>query len=502
MERTIMTFTKKKLAAAIGGTLLASVGVQTTQAAVDLDNTASIGLKYASEIVIGTSGVGLSHADLMDVNGIMAVNGVQSTTDIRVTLTLSSGTFTAPPTLKIVQAGLTDTGCKTAAATADLNPCPATTLFTGGTTADSSVTFNTATGTGVVNAGAHFSFEMAGVTVPNQSAVTATVTTQIADSFGPTDLPTKTGPYLSFVPLLSLAADTTTATPQAIDVAQNSLFFAAGATGDNAINVGGVRVVEDVSGTAGLGVATVAIDATDIIASAQHTITAANGFAAFDQGTAIAGESITVNGVAAVVSTADSTIAVAPSATVPAGGNATSSQDVVLTAPVANTVTIAETTLTDTVTSVTAGATYSAATSTGIVALNSLSRNGSAARLTFSVNPDSAYPMSIRVTNDSGITGPTTLTLTNDDGATSASVNITDIAGGPAADLAAGASTALLSMADVFAAVQAADATFTLGASSNKLRVAISSLTPSVVLNAFSLSSDGTTFSMVTDAGA
>jgi len=456
--------------------------------------------------VIGTSGVALSHADLLDVNGIMALNGVQATTDIRVTLTLSSGTFAAAPALKIVQAGLTDTGCQSAGATATLIACASTTLFTGGTTADSSVTFNTATGTGTVNSGAHFSFEIAaaGITVPNQSAVTATVTTQIADSFGPTDLPTKTGPYISFNPLLSLVADTTTATPQAIDVAQNSLFFAvaAGTTGDNAINVGGVRVVEDVSGTAGLGVATVAIDATDIITGASHTITAANGFAAFNQGTAIAGESVTVNSVVAVVSTADSTLAVAPSATVPAGGNATSSQDVVLTAPVANTVTIAETTLTDTVTSITAGAVYSAATSTGTVALGSLTRNGSAARLTFSVNPTRPAQMSIRVTHDSAVVGPTTLTLTNDDGATSAAVNITAITGGPAADLAAGASTGLLSIADVYAAVQAADATFALGASSNKLRVNITSLTPSVVLNAFSLSSDGTTFSMVTDAGA
>jgi len=501
MERTIMTLNKKKLAAAIGGTLLAGVGTQTAQA-VDLDNTASIGLKYASEIVIGTAGVGLTHATLQDVDGIMAVNGVQAQTDIRVTLTLSSGTFTAPPALKIVNAALADLACVKATSVA-ITACAATTLFTGGTTADSSVTFNTSTGTGTIIAGAHFSFEMAGVTVPNQSAVTATVTTQIADSFGPTDLPTKSGPYISFNPLLSLVADATTATPQAIDVAQNSLFFAnVAATGDHAINVGGVRVVEDVTATAGVGVATVAIDATDVISGAGHTITAANGFSAFDQGTAVTGESIKVNGVAAVVSTADSTLAVAATAAVPAGGNVASSQDVILTAPAANTVEIAETTLTSTVTSITAGAVYSAATSTGTVALGGLARNGSTARLTFSVNPDSAYPMSIRVTNDSAIVGPTTLTLTNDDGATSSAINITSIAGGPASDLAAGASTGLLSIADVYAAVQAADATFALGASSNKLRVAISSLTPTVVLNAFSLSSDGTTFSMVTDAGA
>mgnify|MGYP006240680473 CR=1 FL=1 len=57
MERTIMTFTKKKLAAAIGGTLLASVGIQQAQAAVDLDGTAgaATALLYASEAVIGTT---------------------------------------------------------------------------------------------------------------------------------------------------------------------------------------------------------------------------------------------------------------------------------------------------------------------------------------------------------------------------------------------------------------------------------------------------------------
>jgi hypothetical protein len=110
--------------------------------------------------------------------------------------------------------------------------------------------------------------------------------------------------------------------------------------------------------------------------------------------------------------------------------------------------------------------------------------------------------MSIRVTNDSAIAGPVTLTLTNDDGDTSAAISLGAVAGGPAGDLSAGASTALLSMSAVFAAVQAGDATFALGTSSNKLRVTISSLTPTIVLNAFSLSSDGTTFSMVTDAGA
>ena len=503
MERTIMTFTKKKLAAAIGGTLLASVGIQQAQAVVDIDNTAGASaLLYASEAVSSTSGT-IALSDTLgaeqDIVGLMAVNGVQSDTDIRVTLTLSSGVFTAPPTLSIVGTnGAAGNGCLTAAAVA--TGCAATTLFAGGTTADSTVTFNTSTGTGSVIAGAHFNFAMAGLTVSDQSAITATVSTEIADNFGPTDLPTNTGAYLSFGPLLSVAADATGATTgagAAIDVAQNSLFFA-GSAGDNTTNVGGAIVTESSLGN--LGVNSTAINATHVIASAQHTITAANGFAAFNQGTA--GGSITVNGATATVSTADATMAVAATVAVSAGGNTAGSQQVALTVPAGNTVAISETTLTATVTSITAGAVYSSATSSGTVALASLSRNGSSARLTFSVNPDSPFPMSIRVTNDSAIAGPATLTLTNDDGETSAAISLADVAGGPAGDLAAGASTTLLNMSDVFAAVQAADATFDLGAMSNKLRVSVSSLTPSIVLNAFSLSSDGTTFSMVTDAGA
>jgi hypothetical protein len=488
-----MTFTKKKLAAAIGGTLLASVGIQQAQAAVDLDGTAgaATALLYASEAVIGTSGLGLTDAAAeMDIVGLMAVNGVAADTDIRITLTLSSGKFSGAPSVSV------DNGAGGVACNG--NACQAYSLFSGGTTADSTVTFNSTVTTGqAVDSGAHFNFAMAGLTVTAQSAVTATVATTIADNFGPTDLTTNTGPYLSFGPLLSVAADATGAeTTTKIDVAQNSLFFSVAAK-DNSINVGGAIVK---ASTAPVGVTTNAIDATDIIAGAQHTITAANGFSAFNQGTV--GGTITVNALAATVSTADATLAAAAAAVVPANGNTAGSNAVVLTVPTANTVAITETTLTATVTGVTAGAVYSAANASGTVSLASLARNGSSARLTFSVNPDSSFPMSIRVTNDSAIAGPVTLTLTNDDGDTSTAVSLTAITGGPAGDVGAGASTGLLSMANVYAAVQAADATFALGATSNKLRVSVSSLTPTIVLNAFSLSSDGTTFSMVTDAGA
>jgi len=517
-----MTFTKKKLAAAMTGTLLASGGIQTTQAAsVDFDAVgvaAATGtLNYASELAIPATGINLAHANLsMDISGVNNVLQIAANTEVRTTLTLSSGTFANPPTMSLL------TGPALANVSACINiantslACPAVSRFSGGTTADSTVTFQTATTTQRIGANAHFNIRTNGIKVTDQSAITATVGVVIADNFGPTTLASNSGSYLRFSPLLALASDLAGSTAKNIDVTQNSLFFSPTAggtgTGGRTYNVGGAIITEGGTttngavGTAPVGAATVAIQADDVLSTVQHTITAANGFSAFNQGTAVgvAGSSIAVGAATATVSTADSTLAVAATATVEPGGSTVGANDVTLSLPAAltpNTVLIAETTLTDTVTTV-AKTGYTATSSTGTIALRSLVRNGSSARLTFAVNPTSAYPMSIRITNPSAIVGTATLQLINDDGDVSASIPITAIAGGPTADLAANSSTGLLAMADVFAAVQAADATFSLGTTSNKLRVAVSASLPAVILNAFTLSSDGTTFSMVTDAGA
>jgi len=499
-----MTFTKNKIAAAVTGTLLASVGAQQAHAVIDLDNTANTGIKFVSEIVVSAAGTGVNHADVLDLKGTMTANSIATATQIRPTLTLSSGTFTAVPSLTIVSSdGSTASGCALTSATGVA--CAATTLFSGGTATDSTVTFNTVIpAVTTVIANAHFLFAMAGVTVTNQSAITATVSTSIADNFGPTALASNSGAMLNFGPLLSLAVDTSaTAIADAattIHVNQNSLFFS-GATGDDEIIPGGVLVVE--AAIEGLSATATALDVDNVITSTQQTVTAASGFAAFNQGTATAATdgAVTINSVNAPVSTADATLAAAPAiASVPTG-NAAGSLNVQLAVPTGNTVVIDPTTLTVTTTSTASGVIYSSATSTGTLALRSLARNGSAASLSFATNPTSAYPMSIRVTNTSALAGPVSLTLTNDDGDTSSAILISTITGGPAGDLAAGGSTGLLSISDVFTAVTAADATFALGATSNKLRVNVTSVTPTVVLNAFSLSSDGTTFSMVTDAG-
>jgi len=495
-----MTFTKKKLAAAISGTLLASAGAQNANAvAIVLDDAAQTGLSYANEIVLAAAGTDLTDAGTdLDMGGLLSANIIPADTDVRVTLTLSSGTFAAAPSMTIVAADLGNDGCVSTGTTAIA--CPVPSVFTGGTTADSTVVFTTNTGLITAAANSHFAIVMAGVKMTAQAAVTATVGLQLADDFGLTTLTTVSGPLLSFAPASALVANANT--PVAIDVVQNSLYFEdGGTTGTRTQNVGGYGMTFTAT-PKGLAYAT--IDLQDITSSAQATVTAANGFSAFNQVATSLGGTITNIAGAGTFSTADATIATMPAYVPGAASDSATVRDITLTAPTGNTVAIAETTLIATVTATATSAAYSAANVNGSVALSTLARNGSNARLTFSTSPTSVYPMSLRITNPSGVAGPVTLTLTNDAGTTSASIPITAITGGPAGDLAAGASTGLLSMANVFAAVQAADATFDVSAT-NKLRVAVVAEfggggATDVVLNAFSLSSDGTTFSMITNA--
>ena len=473
-----MTFTKNKLAAAMSGAVVA-VASQSAYSLTDMDDTAGTGMLIANETIIDpVAGVAISGA-AFSLGGTLHTSAIPTNTGVRVTVTLSSGTFAAAPALDItntVTNASTGTG-GSVCGTSD-QACPAFSILTGGTTADSTVTFNMDTGGTAIPAGRHYVMDLGGggLTVLDQSAITATVNVSIADSFGATDLGTVTRSYVNWGPVATLIADAGSAeTAGRIDAASSSLAFA-GTNAANVINVGGFRLAQDLTGATEAGTipvqrtgATIATNA--IATNARATINAANGFSAFNQGTA--GGSVTSAGNACAFSTADATIATCTAYATDANGDEATQNDVVLTtlAGTAQTVQIVETPLSATVT-VTAGAatTLSTANVTGTVNLLSLQRNGSSARLNFALTPGGNFPMFIRVTNPSAVAGPVTLTLTNDDGTTSSPIALEDIAGAPAGDLAAGASTALLNIDDVFAAVQAADATFDLGAS-NKLRV-------------------------------
>jgi len=488
-----MTFTKNKLAAAMAGAFIAGVGSQAAFGAVDLDSTANAGVSLASETIIGTAGVNLSAAgDTFDVTATMNANAIPDNTDIRVAVTLSGGTFTAAPALTLA-AG---TACSTGVT-------PAFTIFTGGGTTDSTVTFNSNAGAADVTAGCTFTFAPDGITVLDQSAVTFTYDVSIADNFGPTELGGDSGPYVSFGPVVSLSADSTGADATAqIDVAADSTMFT-GATSSTAVNIGGWQVDENT--TARLDTAGNTVQVDDVVGNAQATITAANGFDAFS-GTS--GGAIACLAGGGAFSTADSTIATCDGYAPAAGGDAAGSNAVTLwvNGGTANTTQIAETSITATIAATSAAtATYDASGATGTVSLLSLARNGSSASLNFALTPGGSYPMFIRITNPSAVSGPVTLSLTNDDGDSSGSFDLGDVAGVDSSELAAGASTGLLSIDDVFAAAQAANEDFDLGAT-NKLRVGATAefgdagAGTEVIMGAFSVSSDGTTFNMMTDA--
>jgi hypothetical protein len=510
-----MTFTKKKIAAAIGGTLLAAVSSQGAFA-VDVDDSANAGVLLPTETILTTSSKivpSAAPAETFELFGTLTANNIPASTDIRVTISLNGGyTFGAAPTLILADsAGGTTASTDIAEEGGSAGAIPTFAVFTGGGTADSTVTFNANTGSAEVVGGAHFLFELDGadglLTGGAQSTITADVSIQIADNFGPTDLPGFSAePYISWSPLGSLAADATSTTSDDvnIDVSQDSLFFSDSA-GDVDQNVGGFRMVHNTAVITEIDGATAANLAT-IVGTAAPTIIAANGFSAFDFGTVGSGITFAGDGATCSISTSDATMAECGAYTPAPTGDAAQANDITMAVGTANTVRIAETTLVASVAATGADtASYSVSTVTGSVNLASLSRNGSSARLNFALTPGGAYPMYIRVSNPSAVTGPATLTLTNDDGVTSASIDLTEIAGGPSSDLAAGASTGLLNINDVFDAVQAADATFDLGAT-DKLRIDVvaefggSNTSSGVILSAFNLSSDGTSFNMMTDA--
>ena len=188
-----MTFTKKKLAAVVSGSLLMGVGIQQVHATVNLNNngtTAANPSTFASEIIVAGTGVTLvDAATVLDVSGTMNANRIPNNTDIRVTLTLGgNATFAAQPALSIDD-GSGGSGCINGTGTAANVACFAMNVFSGGTTADNTVTFDTNTGTYSVAAGAFANFNVNNLNITGQAPITASLSVRTADNIGPVDLP-------------------------------------------------------------------------------------------------------------------------------------------------------------------------------------------------------------------------------------------------------------------------------------------------------------------------
>jgi len=125
--------------------------------------------------------------------------------------------------------------------------------------------------------------------------------------------------------------------------------------------------------------------------------------------------------------------------------------------------------------SITNGGTTSFDVGTVTVDCGSLQYSGSTDRLDFALTPNGAFQQFARITNPSQTAGDVTVTVYNDEG-TSVTFPLGDVAGVETSIESRG-STKLININDIYAAAQAADATFALAAtgpdSRNKLRVEV-----------------------------
>jgi hypothetical protein len=126
--------------------------------------------------------------------------------------------------------------------------------------------------------------------------------------------------------------------------------------------------------------------------------------------------------------------------------------------------------------------------------LGSLVKDGSTALLNLALSPTGAYPSFIRVSNTGATAGDVSITLINDDG-DSEVFSLSSVSGQSSNSIAAQASTSLISIADLLTAAQVVDATFALGANSNKLRVSVTGEFSGIVAQSITTSIDGNSFS-------
>jgi len=480
-----MTFTKKKLAAAVSSGFLLSFGMANQAFAaqdLELNNDTDTSndqspLTYSASLNIDAS-EGLDLTDgaagggsTQDVYGVMNNNDTPADTDVRLTVTLDNeATFVEDPSASLASASAS--------------------ILTGGA-GSSSVVFFTDTGTAGYTAGETFEVFIEGVNVVNQDPVGIQVDFQIADNFGVTDIRTINDTYIAFEDQFAVSSDVSGAANTTIDVTANSLFFTDGTNAELTEATIGSLVVED---NTPLSATSEALEGDAVATDIDVSITATNGLAAFDAeaGGSITfdGEGMTVEGSTALIEGLDY------------GEDIDGSGAFVMNVSAENATQISETDISATVTGTAVSAAYNTDSLDKTVSLASLSRNGSSARLTFALTPGGAYPMYVRLTNPSAIDGPATIQLINDDGDSSDSLSLTDV-GEASDDLAAGASTGLINIDDIFAAAE--DGGFALG-TNNKLRIEVvaefgtTGQDTGVVAGAFSLSSDGTTFNMMTDA--
>lgn len=276
---------------------------------------------------------------------------------------------------------------------------------------------------------------------------------------GTNPLVSKSGQWITWVTGYSVACSA--GTPDRIDVVTPSQFLVNGDASTETLATASIGVTSGVYPT---GVAPTAVTVDDYFTAGSTAVVEGNTDAFFANGGAITLNALTPTPAVAAgdneatfVATVDGTDFNGPlNVTDDTGANETdmvpSSYTLSVTGP---------------------GTTFDVGTVT--VDCGSLQYSGSTDRLDFALTPNGAFSQFVRITNPSQTDGDVTVTVYNDAG-DSVTFPMGDIAN-VSSTLEAEGSTKLINVNDVYAAAQAADATFALAAtgadSRNKLRIEV-----------------------------
>jgi len=441
-------------------------------AAVDFTAKAPDAVTIATEQTIGATGMVITGAPVAAT--FAAGFSIDDTNVSYIRYTISGGSFAA------AQSGATIT-------TSNLGGITAT-YSQGGATTDDYVIFQ------VVGAGGDLTptdtitiAPATGIVVTGAPVTIAYALYETAsDAVNETNaLATDSGTFIDFAAANTTAADTVT-TP-AIDVTTT--------TGTGAVFVGGnPAVIGAVNTTDATGVltntTTVAANTAAIEASANLTVT---GDFTFTQDLVSGAPNGTYAAAVVYASTAAdcstnntaATSVTATTAVIPISG-----ADVNYICANANGVSlIAEQTFT---------ASYDSDGATGFndestaLTLGTLGKNGASDSQELVLTPGGAFTNFLRVVNTSNLSGDVSFQLRADDGTTVTGVMLGSISGQASSSLAGQNSTSLININDLYAAAQAADATFDVAG--GKLRVTATGNFASIILQNISLSTDNTTF--------
>jgi len=368
-------------------------------------------------------------------------------------------------------------------------------LVAGGTTTDTTASFRITTGTALETADTFtLTYTIGGPQGLSTATTTAgpTLAFTISDTLGNADTAGAAGVVASSANAVTLTQGATAAASAAnIDVTSGSVQFTDAGDGTTlSMDLGGFTLAGATAREDGND-ANFVINASDALVTST-TVTVTGDFAAslgVDtdlDGVTTEGEGVTISGcglgtVAASTlteTTATFALTSANAATAAAAGTECTINMLVDGTTVINPSTPS---LSVAVDYTTAG--YADEASSGTLA--AVAKNGSTASANLLLNPTGVYDNFVRVSNGGTVAGAVTVQLFNDSG-DSVSFALQDT------DLAAGASTDLISIATLYASAQAADATFDVG--TGKLRGVFTGAFSGISVQNISTSTDGTTF--------